>query len=611
MRFPRSTLMIRVGRCLQFCNSIYDNLNRLTSISYNTSGATGVAATNNVAYTYDTSQTSATNGLLLSITMTGPMATYTETFSYDDFKRVSSRTWTRDSLSYTTSYQYNTANQITQMIYPVSGRTLNLAYDSAGRVSSIADQYRTYANNFTFNPAGQVTGLSLGNVATETYGYDTNRMQLTSQTASQNGGSTNGLMNLHYYYEAAAGQMGAGSTAGNAGQLMAINNNSTINGTTESAAYTYDDLGRLVTSNQTSNGSSAQRRFGYDRWGNRTGMWDATSGGTQIQSIALQQSGGAPTNQITSVTASGATKNYSYDANGNLINDGAHVYTYDAENRLRTVDWGTSNQTSYVYDYANRRIKKYTNAMITYYVWEGNQVIGEYDSTGGTVYNYVYSGGRLIARTGSGLINWYLRDRLSQRLVLDANGNVIGRMAHLPFGEDFAESGTQEKHHFTSYESDSESGADYAVNRQYSQSIGRFMRVDPMAGSLGNPQSLDRYSYVKNDPIRLTDPLGLDDFLPGSGSGVPWDWIWLYGMASLFQNVGNSAPDEVPAIPVASIPSDVLGGGQALECRQRIALLMVAFATAEGFADGILRDVIQFGDQDKFGERSGVFAAFL
>src|SRR5204863_3276008 len=50
----------------------YDNLNRLTSISYNASGATGVDSTNNVAYNYDTSQTSATNGLLLSISMSGP-----------------------------------------------------------------------------------------------------------------------------------------------------------------------------------------------------------------------------------------------------------------------------------------------------------------------------------------------------------------------------------------------------------------------------------------------------------------------------------------------------------------------------------------------------------
>ena len=42
--------------------------------------------------------------------------------------------------------------------------------------------------------------------------------------------------------------MGAGSTEGNAGQLMAVNSNSTIAGVAESAAYSYDNLGRLVTS---------------------------------------------------------------------------------------------------------------------------------------------------------------------------------------------------------------------------------------------------------------------------------------------------------------------------------------------------------------------------
>src|SRR5438309_5008334 len=105
-------------------------------------------------------------------------------------------------------------------------------------------------------------------------------------------------MNLTYSYAASSGQMGAGSTTGNAGQLMAINNNSTINGTAESAAYNYDSLGRLVTSNQTSNGATAQRRFVYDRWGNRTGTWDATSGDNQYQTIGLEKSGGAPTYRI-------------------------------------------------------------------------------------------------------------------------------------------------------------------------------------------------------------------------------------------------------------------------------------------------------------------------
>ena len=72
-------------------------------------------------------------------------------------------------------------------------------------------------------------------------------------------------MNLTYGYQASAGQMGADSTAGNARQLMTISG--TIGGLTESAAYSYDNLGRLVTSNQTSNGATAQRRFAYDRWG--------------------------------------------------------------------------------------------------------------------------------------------------------------------------------------------------------------------------------------------------------------------------------------------------------------------------------------------------------
>lgn len=95
--------------------------------------------------------------------------------------------------------------------------------------------------------------------------------------------------------------------------------------------------------------------------------------------------------------------------------------------------------------------------------------------------------------------------------MLDASGNVIGRQAHLPFGEQYAESGTQEKHHFTSYESESESGTDYAVNRQYSPSVGRFGSADPYQASsyLVNPQSWNRYSYVENDPIHNVDPLGL------------------------------------------------------------------------------------------------------
>jgi len=115
----------------------------------------------------------------------------------------------------------------------------------------------------------------------------------------------------------------------------------------------------------------------------------------------------------------------------------------------------------------------------------------------------------MIAKGSSGTTQYFLSDRLSERLVLDTSGNVSGRESHLPFGEDFGESGTQEKHHFTSYERDGEAGTDYAVNRGYSPVVGRFNQIDPVSGSASDPQGLNRYAYVHNSPTNNVDPLGL------------------------------------------------------------------------------------------------------
>ena len=351
----------------------------------------------------------------------------------------------------------------------------------------MTDQFSSsYVSGIGYNSAEQVTGWTLGNGVAESFGYDTNRLQMTSQGATR--GATT-LMSLTYGYNALAGQNGAGSTAGNSGQLMSVSG--TINGATESASYTYDLAGRLATSNQTSNGASAQRRFAYDRWGNRTGMWNATSGGTQIQSVTLQQSGGAPTNRIATLNSA----SYSYDSGGNVTNDGSHSYTYDAENRVVSVDSGAA---TYNYDQRNWRVKKAVGASVTHYIWEGGQVLAEHSgSTGAVIVDYIYAGGRMIAKEEAGARRYFLSDRLSVRMILDATGNVVGRQAHLPFREDFAESGTQQKHHLTRYERDAESGLDYAVNRYYSSNVGRFGQVDPVVGNTVDPQSLNSFTEFK------------------------------------------------------------------------------------------------------------------
>ena len=135
---------------------------------------------------------------------------------------------------------------------------------------------------------------------------------------------------------------------------------------------------------------------------------------------------------------------------------------------------------------------------MTHYIWHGFQVLAEHaESTGAVITDYVYSDSRMIAKVNSGATTYFLSDRLSVRVVLNASGTVLGRQSHLPFGESFGESGTQDKRHFTSYERDVEAGTDYAVNRQYSQSAGRFTRSDPNSESydFNNSQSLNRYAY--------------------------------------------------------------------------------------------------------------------
>ncbi len=195
-------------------------------------------------------------------------------------------------------------------------------------------------------------------------------------------------------------------------------------------------------------------------------------------------------------------------------------------NRVVSVDGGTTAQ--YAYDQNNRRIKKTLGSAVTHYVWEGSQVVSEHDGSGILLVEYIYSGSRMIGKVASGSTQYFVSDRLSVRMTLDASGNVSGRQAHFPFGEDFGESGTQDKHHFTSYERDTETSQDYAINRGYSVGVGRFVSSDPYraSGYLIDPQSWNRYTYTRNNPVNRHDPVGLQDtyvHIPG------WDYMNING----------------------------------------------------------------------------------
>jgi RHS repeat-associated protein len=141
-------------------------------------------------------------------------------------------------------------------------------------------------------------------------------------------------------------------------------------------------------------------------------------------------------------------------------------------------------------------------------------VIAEYENgaaPNAPTREYIYSGGALLAKIESGSTAYYHLDHLSDRLMTDSSGSVIGEQGHYPFGESWYENNTTTKWMFTSYERDAESGNDYATFRYNINRLGRFASPDLLAGSAANPQSLNRYAYVRDDPVNLVDPLGLRD----------------------------------------------------------------------------------------------------
>jgi len=70
----------------------------------------------------------------------------------------------------------------------------------------------------------------------------------------------------------------------------------------------------------------------------------------------------------------------------------------------------------------------------------------------------------------------------------------------------------QQNYKFTGKERDSESGLDYFNARHYGSSLGRFMQADPFTvtpARIPDPQQLNLYAYVRNNPLKHVDPTGM------------------------------------------------------------------------------------------------------
>jgi RHS repeat-associated protein len=529
----------------------YDALGRNVWVSYNDGVTPGVERH------YD----ALTNGkgrMYYDVNYTNNPATGNPAYSrlviggYDALGRVTSQTQgfvANDGATwkdFASTRTYDLAGHVLTQGYP-STRSVNYTYATSGRLSSaygnLGGTSYTYADTISYNAAGQMLRERFG-TSTNLYHnlHYNNRLQLVDirlgDSSSDEWNWSRGALITYYGTAAVSGWDPFANSTDNNGNVLRQVNYVPLSGggnvIPQLDDYTYDALNRLTSMTEAQQNSSGTWSFGvtsqtysYDRWGNRTSV-----AGQTAQSWSTTEA--AATNRLklnSGNTCTGTKNGVCYDAAGNVVFDNqlsaTGDRTYDAEGRIVTA--GTSGANKYVYDADGKRVRRQVGPTQYWQVYGiGGELVAEYQWNGTTATlqkEYGYGGGVTVVAESATVVRWLVKDHLgTPRMIADQSGSLSGVTRHdyYPFGEEnfagatirttgngYQAEGVRQK--FTGYERDTETNLDYAQARYYSNLQGRFTSIDPLHSSAepSEPQSWNRYSYVGNHPLVLTDPTGL------------------------------------------------------------------------------------------------------
>jgi len=330
------------------------------------------------------------------------------------------------------------------------------------------------------------------------------------------------------YQFTVGGQSVVGNLTWNAnGTLQNLNITDPFNSAnTQSCNYGYDDLARIQ-SYACTGGSSWNQSFAVGQFGNTSAT--ANGGGA----TSFQPNWNSGSNQVNYVTPG---QNWAYDASGNLTSNGTgtgtSAYGWDADNKMLTAQPYSSSKICVTYDAFDRPVETGSTSStctsatgFTQFVYDplGDKLGVMNGQTVNRVRVPLPGGGFAIYGSGGSLLRYWHPDGLGNiRLASNPNQTFYGDEAFAPFGQTYAGSSTPAGV-FGGLNTDTVTPLDDATFREFDTMQGRWLSPDP-AGLAAvdemNPQSLNRYAYVGNNPTTLIDPSGLHFFQPCSGTGL-------------------------------------------------------------------------------------------
>jgi len=478
----------------QVTTSARDELGRTVNTYLYASDGTLVESTQR---TFDNNfGTGYSSGNLLSeaFVTTSNTSSYQKTYAYDLWGRGNSVTTVIDGQSYLQQTTFDQFGRVFQSFDASGGNQgLRNLYNSAGylykvREAAGAEYGQVYNEILAMDARGNVTSSLGGNGLVTSRSYTADRGFLDIITTAKANGS-NLVQYIDHHFNAL-------------GHLEHKEN--LITDKVED--YLYDGLNRLDAISF--DGGAYQNEADYDALGNIT--WKK---GVGNYTYATKATGCSIKAGLHAVTAAGGQA-YCYDQNGNQISGNGRTIVYSAFDKAIEIVKG-GHTSKFEYDVNHNRFKRTDNASgaltTTLYLGSvefissdsgteirrnlGGTIVGLKDGVSTTRYIYTdHIGSTDVITDAAG--------SAEQRFIFDAWGQKTSGETISPIG------GALTLRGFTGHESVEEVGIIHMNGRIYDPMLGRFLQADPIIQAPNNSQSLNRYSYVINNPLSLTDPSG-------------------------------------------------------------------------------------------------------